>query len=182
MDVCAVCPQGCDTVDSAPNGTCPKYWQRPDGSPLCSQAWTCLDLAMVHIRIVGALFLLISLIYVRIIYYNYKKDMANTAAVSRRLTRESFNSRRDQRGTDYFAVSAGCFNQILSKMKMPPRTLARCLRFASLRFASIVINSSIPSTPRVIMICALTIRAANGIFLLTNRSDIAINCPACFGE
>ena len=127
MSVCQVCPQGCDTLDKSPNGTCPKYWQRPDGSPLCSQAWACLDLAMVHSRIIGGLFLLIVLIYVRIMYYNYKRDESSAAAVARNQTCESITSCESEWAADRFAVPAGCFNQFLFKIKLSPRTLARCL-------------------------------------------------------
>jgi hypothetical protein len=73
-EACSLCPQGCPTVDGTPNGVCPKFWQRPDGSSLCSQSWSCMPNASTNSRIIGSFFFLVTLIYVRIMYYNYKKN------------------------------------------------------------------------------------------------------------
>ena len=71
---CVICPQGCDTVDKSSDGVCPKFWQRPAGSLVCSQAWFCIPYASINQRIIGGCFFLIALIYIRIIYYNYTKN------------------------------------------------------------------------------------------------------------
>ena len=135
---CVMCPQGCDTVDKSPDGVCPKFWQRPDGSLVCSQAWFCIPYASINQRIIGGCFFLIALIYIRIIYYNYKKtstaspDVALRAPGSRspililfggsslailQLCKPSYN----------FAVAEeGFFNRALSFLrKIPSRTIAR---------------------------------------------------------
>ena len=72
-EACSLCPQGCPTVDGTPNGICPKFWRRPDGSSLCSQSWSCMPNASTNSRIIGGAFFLVALIYVRLIYCNYKK-------------------------------------------------------------------------------------------------------------
>ncbi len=84
MDACRLCASGCDTVDnSSPNGTCPKFWQRPPGSTLCSQAWSCETGTATGIRVCGAVFLALAVVYVRLIYHNCKKSFAQ------RVTRQT---------------------------------------------------------------------------------------------
>ena len=104
MSVCQVCPQGCDTLDKSPNGTCPKYWQRPDGSPLCSQAWTCVEYSATNQRITGAFFLFTTLIYFRIMYFANSKNSQLRHNVS---SSESQGHRKD----------AGCIDRALLWMK-----------------------------------------------------------------
>jgi hypothetical protein len=81
---CVICHQGCDTVDKSSDGVCPKFWQRPAGSLVCSQAWFCIPYASINQRIIGSFFFLIALIYIRIIYYNYKKTSTASPDVALR--------------------------------------------------------------------------------------------------
>ncbi len=71
---CVICSVGCDTVNKSSDGVCPKYWQRPAGSLVCSQAWNCMPYRNINERIVGSFFFVVALIYIRIIYYNYTKN------------------------------------------------------------------------------------------------------------
>jgi hypothetical protein len=70
-EACPICPQGCSTIDGSPNGICPKYWQRPEGSSLCSQSWNCAQYSNDIARVIGSFFLLLAFVYLRIIYFNY---------------------------------------------------------------------------------------------------------------
>jgi hypothetical protein len=71
---CVRCPEGCATTDT--DATCPKYWQRVEGSALCSQAWICSSSTSSGIRLIGVVYLLVVLVYARLFYYNYKKHSA----------------------------------------------------------------------------------------------------------
>ena len=108
---CAVCIEGCDTVDNIPNGTCPKFWDRPPGSSLCMQSWTCTQFSNANNRIVGVIFLLVALLYVRIIYYNYKKGALDANLIT---------------ATDSSSASSSVFKRALRAwQKFNPRTHAR---------------------------------------------------------
>lgn len=78
---CASCAQGCNTFDDPLNGTgsCPKFWQRPYGSNLCSESYSC-SASSISIRIVGCFFLIVALVYCRLIYISYIKSMASPRA------------------------------------------------------------------------------------------------------
>ena len=64
-DTCSVCVEGCQQT---PEGLCPFYWQR-NASGYCTEAWNCLQFQNTIDRVVGAAFLLVALVYARIIYY-----------------------------------------------------------------------------------------------------------------
>jgi hypothetical protein len=78
---CASCAQGCNTLDDPLNGTgsCPKYWQRPDGSNLCSESYSC-SASSISIRIVGCFFLIVALVYCRLIYISHIKSTTSAFA------------------------------------------------------------------------------------------------------
>lgn len=105
MASCLSCAQGCETVDPL-NITCPKYWQRPEGSNLCSQPWACGP--MLVERSAGIVFLFVSLVYVRLIWYNYQKYVTGAEVAHRGKP------------------PSGKFNLLLHSLKrVSPQTLAR---------------------------------------------------------
>jgi len=113
---CAVCSVGCDPVNAIPNGTCPKFWERPEGSSLCSQSWTCSQFSNPSNRIVGGVFLLVALLYVRIMYYNYKKGSPDTVVSTLHTTTSQHDS----------LLGLGVFKRALRAWKrFSPRTHAR---------------------------------------------------------
>lgn len=78
---CVSCAQGCNTFDDPLNGTgsCPKFWQRPYGSILCSESYSC-SASSISIRIVGCFFLIVALVYCRLIYISYIKSTTSAHA------------------------------------------------------------------------------------------------------
>ncbi len=75
-ETCVICPQGCATVELTPNGTCPLHWTRPDSSSLCSHSFSCLSNSDSNSRIVGCFFILVSLVYLLILFHDRKKKAA----------------------------------------------------------------------------------------------------------
>ena len=73
-DTCTVCTLVSSSAEGAlqvgcqtPEGVCPKYWQR-DAAGHCTESWNCLQYSNTIHRVIGSLFLLLALIYLKIMY------------------------------------------------------------------------------------------------------------------
>lgn len=158
-DTCTVCYDSTATSDGVfrigcgktPEGLCPKYWLR-DATGNCTESWNCLQYSNIIHRVIGVLFLLVALIYARIIYY-------------RSVHADELRKRTI---TPFEMPHCSCLSLSGIFIFIYKFTLSIIERYPPQNFA------------RFFLMSACAIRGFDIVLLFRHTTDPHSNCPACF--